>query len=390
MDIHEYQAKALLANYGVRIAPYRVIERLEQLQEAYEELKAEKVVLKVQVHAGGRGKAGGIQLVSSLEEAQSTAHHLLGMRILNRQTGREGMRANQLLMTPAVDILQEYYLAIVVDRSSAALCLIGSPKGGMDIEEVADASPEQLLKLTLPPGGKVRSYQLLHLCKFMGWDSSLHSQAKVLVEGLAKAFWESDSSLIEINPLVVTPGGELLALDAKVTLDDNGLWRHLDLQGFFDPTQLPKTEARAREIDLAYIALEGDIGCMVNGAGLAMATMDIIKYSGGAPANFLDVGGSASREKIAEGFRLLLSDPHVKVILVNIFGGIMNCATLAQGILDAAIEKPLAIPMVVRMEGTEVEQARQLLSDSSLPLIIADTLADAAQKAVQAAKRQGA
>lgn len=384
MNTHEYQAKRLLANYRVEVPPFFVLDDPSQLDAAIEQLGTEQLVIKVQVHAGGRGKAGGVKLVKSRQEAKEAIEKMVGMRIVNNQTGSEGVIASKLLLTAAVDIVKEYYLAIVIDRSSASLSLIASPEGGMEIEEIAAKSPEKLLTLPLFYGGILRGYHLLRLAKFMGWQGEQIKQARNLLDGLGKAFWQSDASMLEVNPLVLTGDGKLTVLDTKLSIDDNALFRHADLQGFYDPTQLPDAEVRAHNIDLSYIALEGNIGCMVNGAGLAMATMDIIKYSGGAPANFLDVGGSATREKVAEGFSILLSDPHVKGILVNIFGGIMDCETIAHGLLDTATSHGVQLPLVVRMEGTNVEKGRALLASSGLKIEVATTLEEAAQKAVKA------
>ncbi len=343
-------------------------------------------VLKAQIHAGGRGKAGGIKFAHNRQEILSAARELLGKRFINNQTGKEGMVAHQILITFPIPIIEEYYLGAIIDRKRAQGVLIASPEGGMEIEQVAHQTPEKVLTLLLPIDGLLKPYQLLRVAKFMRWEGSLAAQGMQIISSLVKAFVETDASLIEINPLVKTEEGKLTALDAKLSVDDNALFRQPLVKSFFDPNQVSQSEARAQQHELAYVALEGDIGCMVNGAGLAMATMDIIHYNGGTPANFLDVGGGASKEKVAEGFRIILSDPKVKVILINIFGGIMNCETLAAGIIAAACDLHIHVPLVVRMEGTHVEQGKKLLETAGLSIKIADSLEEAAQQAVSIAK----
>ena len=387
MDIHEYQAKEILKKYGIPVPPYAVISDLSQVEEAIQLMGLEKAVIKVQVHAGGRGKAGGVKLAKNRQEILNYAQQLLGMRIINKQTGKEGIVAHQLLISPLIDYQKEYYLGAVIDRKQARATIIASPEGGMEIEEVAEKNPQRILKIPISSEGRLRTYQYLELNKIMGWSGSLAEQGKQIVDAIAKAFIETDASLLEINPLVVTKDNKILALDAKLSIDDNALYRQPWAKEFYDPSQLSTYEVKAKEYDLAYIALDGEIGCMVNGAGLAMATMDIIRYYGGTPANFLDVGGGASKEKVAEGFKIILSDPKVKAILVNIFGGIMNCATLAAGIIDAAKDLQVKVPLVVRMEGTNVEQGKKLLADSGLNISIANSLAEAAEKAVQGSQR---
>ncbi len=385
MNTHEFQAKTVLKHYGVSIPDYWVIEHLDQLDAVIAALEGKGAVLKIQVHAGGRGKAGGVKLARSPEEIRLAAKELLGMRLVNNQTGSEGIVASKVLISPLLEYAQEYYLAVTVDRQKALPILIASPVGGMDIEEVAHKTPEKILTLPVGLEGKLKSYQLIRLCKFMGWEGDTAKQGQNLVNSLVKAFLETDASLLEINPLVRCHDGTLLALDAKLSVDENALFRHPDIEALFDPTQIPSVEVEAQKHDLAYIALDGTIGCMVNGAGLAMATMDIIQHYGGKPANFLDVGGGASTEKVAAGFNILLNDPRVKAILVNIFGGIMNCETLAQGIIEAAKERHISKPLIIRMEGTNVEKGRALLQQSGLSIVVAETLTEAAQKAVGAA-----
>ncbi len=385
MHIHEFQTKELLRNYGIAVPPFAVISSLMDLEEALEKLNLSKAVLKVQIHAGGRGKAGGVKLAFSPQEIRSHAKNMIGMQIINEQTGQEGIIAHKLLLSPLLEYSQEYYLGAVIDRKLGKAQLIASASGGVNIEEIAAKSPERILRIPIENQGKVRSYHLYEMLKFMGWLGVLQEQATSIIKGLAKAFWDYDASLLEINPLVSTDQGNLIALDAKLSVDDNALYRQPLLADFFDPTQLSPYEVAAKQQDLAYVAMHGNIGCMVNGAGLAMATMDIIHHCGGAPANFLDVGGGASKEKIAEGFKILLSDPKVKAILINIFGGIMNCATIAEGVIAAAEELKITIPIVLRMEGTNVEQGKQRLADSGLPIILANDLRSAAEKVVQAA-----
>lgn len=386
MHLHEHQAKVILRQYGIPVPDFVVISRLNELEGALAALKSEQVALKAQVHAGGRGKAGGVKLAKKREEAESAAKQLLGMKMSTAQTGGHEILVSQILITPLVDIKKEYYLAAAIDREQAQAILIGSPEGGVDIEALAATKPEKLLKVIIPLDGNLPSYRLLEMTKFMGWQGQAASEGTQICKALAKAFMDLDASLIEINPLVLDDAGHLLALDAKISLDENALFRHQDLMQYDDLTQLPPLEAEAKKNELSYIALDGNIGCVVNGAGLAMATMDIIDHYKGKPANFLDVGGGATQEKITEGFKIILSDPKVKSILVNIFGGIMNCATLAAGMIAAANELQISIPLVVRMEGTNVEQAKEMLASSGLSVEIADSMADAAQKAVLAAK----
>ncbi|NGX43041.1 MAG: Succinyl-CoA ligase [ADP-forming] subunit beta [Chlamydiae bacterium] len=386
MNTHEYQAKSILQKYGIPIPDFRVVSDFAEVEKVIEELGLDQAVVKVQVHAGGRGKAGGVKLSKSREEIIHDSQQLLGMKIVNVQTGKEGVVAHKIMISPLTDYRKEFYMGVVIDRHNARAVLMVSPEGGVEIEEVAAKTPERILKIPIRLNGKLRQYQLIEMAKFMGWKGDTAKQGMKIAAGLAKAFVEKDASLLEINPLVETMEGDLLALDAKLTVDDNALYRQKEIAEFYDVTQIPSNEAKAKENDLAYIALDGEIGCMVNGAGLAMATMDMIYHHGGNPANFLDVGGGASQQKVAEGFKILLSDPNVKGILVNIFGGIMNCVTLAAGIITAASEQEILVPLVVRMEGTNVEQGRQILTDSELNIIIVDNLTDAAEKIVAAAK----
>lgn len=387
MNLHEYQAKKILKKFGVPIPDFGVASNVDEAAKIAEELHLDQAVIKIQVHAGGRGKAGGVKFAKSRDEIVKTAEVLIGMKMINQQTGPEGVIANKVLISKPVDIAKEYYIGALVDRDQAIPLLIASPEGGMEIEEIAQKSPEKILKMPFSFDGKLRSYQILRLCKFMGWTNDVAKKGAMLAQGLTKCFIETDASLLEINPLVKTSQNEILAIDAKLSIDDNALFRQSEILSYYDSSQVSSQEAAAKEYDLAYIAMHGNIGCMVNGAGLAMATMDIIQLYGGAPANFLDVGGGASKEKVAEGFKIILSDPKVKAILVNIFGGIMNCGTLAEGVIHAAKEQQIKIPIIVRMEGTNVEGGKKLFRESHLKIETADDLKKAAEMAVAAAKR---
>lgn len=388
MHIHEYQAKALLKQYGISVPEYIVISDPNELNEVMHELKWwEKVVVKIQVHAGGRGKAGGVKIANNGNELKEIVQNLLGMKMVNNQTGKEGIIAKKVLISPLIDIQKEYYLCAAIDRQKAKGVLIASTEGGMEIEEIAKKSPEKIIIAPIERLGFIRSYHMIEILKMMGWKGNLEEEGRNLINSLTRLFADSDAELIEINPLVLTKENKLVALDAKMTVDDNALFRQPLIAKWHDPSQLPIYEAVAKEHDLAYVAMDGNIGCMVNGAGLAMATMDIIHYFGGAPANFLDVGGGASQSKISEGFKIILSDPKVKSILINIFGGIMNCVTLAAGIISAATELKLQIPLIIRMEGTNVEKGKQLFIDSDLDIIITESLSEAAERAVLEAKR---
>ncbi len=386
MNLHEYQAKIVLKKFGIPMPDFGVAESVEEAKKIAHGLHLQQAVLKIQVHAGGRGKAGGVKFAKTADEIPLIAKTLIGMKMVNQQTGPEGVVAKKVLISKPVDIAKEYYIGALIDREKAVPILIASPEGGMEIEEVAHKSPEKILKIPFGFDGKLRSYQILRIVKFMGWTGPQAKAGAEIIKGLAKAFIETDASLLEINPLVKTAEGEILALDAKLSIDDNALFRQSEIMSMYDATQSSSQEAAAKEFDLAYIAMHGDIGCMVNGAGLAMATMDIIQLSGGAPANFLDVGGGATKEKVAEGFRIILSDPKVKAILVNIFGGIMNCATIALGVLHAAKEQHINLPIVVRLEGTNVEEGRRLFKESHLKISTAEDLKTAAELAVKASK----
>lgn len=380
MNTHEYQAKEILKKEGIPVPEFGVASSVGDVERIVQQLGLSEAVIKIQVHAGGRGKAGGVKFAKSREEILSVASKLIGMKIVNNQTGPEGIIAHKVMVSRPVDIKKEYYLGAIIDRDQGRAILIASPEGGMEIEEVAEKHPEKILTIPIELSGKVRSYHLVRLVKLMGWQGDIAKQGVKIAKGLAKAFIKSDASLLEINPLVETPNGEIWALDAKLSVDDNALFRQKEIAEMYDPTQHLPNEVLAKEFDLAYIALDGNIGCLVNGAGLAMATMDIIQYYGGKPANFLDVGGGATKEKVAEAFKIILADPQVKAILVNIFGGIMNCATIAEGIIAASSELAIKVPLVVRLEGTNVAEGKKLLKASGLKIETAESLEDAAQK----------
>ncbi len=383
MNLHEYQAKEILLHYGIPIPDFGVASNEKEVDEIIEQLSLKEAVVKIQVHAGGRGKAGGVRFAKTPKEIRKICEELIGMKMVNNQTGPQGILAHQVLISAPQSIAKEYYVGAIMDRVEARPLLIASPEGGVEIEEIAEKTPDKIIKIPIGLDGKVRPYHLQRLCNFMGWKGDLAKVGAQILSGVALSFMEKDASLLEINPLIQTKEGELVALDAKLSIDDNALFRQSELAALYDPTQQLPSEVIAREFDLSYIALDGTIGCMVNGAGLAMATMDIIGHYGGRAANFLDVGGGASKEKVAEGFRIILSDPHVKAILVNIFGGIMNCAVLAEGIIEAARDFSIQVPLVVRLEGTNVEQGRKLLAESGLAIEGADSLAEAAEKAVR-------
>lgn len=385
MNIHEYEAKRILEAYGIPIPEFAIISSLEELKELLQTKGWQSVVLKIQIHAGGRGKAGGVKFAQGEKDILAAAKDLLGKTFITPQTGKEGLIAYQLMVSPPLSIVREFYLGLTINREQAQTVLIASPVGGMDIENLAHEQPEKVLILPLPNEGYFRSYHLIRLAKFMGWQGNAAEQGANIVNALVKAFAETDATLLEINPLIETGEGELFALDVKLAIDDNALYRQPALKALFDATQVNPNEARAQKIDLAYVSLDGDIGCMVNGAGLAMSTMDLIQHFGGRPANFLDVGGGASKEKVTEGFKIILSDSKVKAILVNIFGGIMNCDTLAAGIIDAAKDLQIHMPLVVRLEGTNVEKGKQLLKESGLNIVSANNLAEAAKQVVQMA-----
>jgi succinyl-CoA synthetase beta subunit len=386
MNIHEYQAKAVLAKFGVPVAHGLPAFTLEEALKAAKELGGPVWVVKAQIHAGGRGKAGGVKVVKSIEDVAKEAKRLLGATLVTHQTGPKGKVVNRIYVEEGSAIEKEFYLSILVDRESSRVAIVASTEGGMDIEKVAHDTPEKIVTITVDPVANICPHHVRRLSKALGLDADLTKQMSPMLTNLYKAFVDSDMSLLEINPLVVTRDRKLLCLDAKVGFDDNALFRHPDIAALRDETEEDEKEIEASKYDLNYIALDGEIGCMVNGAGLAMATMDIIKLYGMAPANFLDVGGGATTEKVTAAFKIITSDPKVKGILVNIFGGIMKCDIIAEGVVAAVKEVGLRVPLVVRLEGTNVEKGKEIIAKSNLNVVSADDLDDAAQKIVKAVK----
>jgi len=386
MNIHEYQAKALLKEYGAPVADGQVAESAEQAVAHARDLGGETFVVKAQIHAGGRGKGGGIKLVKTLEELHAEADRILGMTLVTPQTGPKGRLVRQVYVVKDKTIARELYLSLLVDRGSGRVAFVASTEGGVDIEKVAAETPEKIATLTVDPASGISGFHGRALASALRLEGSLAKQFGALVNSLYRLFIEKDASLIEINPLVVTEEDRFICLDAKIGFDDNALFRHKDIAALRDIHEEDPAEVEAANLDLSYVKLDGTIGCMVNGAGLAMATMDIIKLYGGEPANFLDVGGGADKERVTEAFKIILSDPHVKAVLVNIFGGIMRCDTIAEGIVAAAREIGIAVPLVVRLEGTNVERGKEILDQSGLAITPADDLDDAAKKAVAAVK----
>ncbi len=382
MKIHEYQAKAILAKFGVPVPRGEVVFKKEDARPVAQRLATPVVVVKAQIHAGGRGKAGGVKLAKSADEAASFASSILGMTLVTPQTGPEGRVVRRLLIEEGLDIKREIYLSILVDRAVGAPVFMASAAGGMEIEEVAKEHPEAILRQTIRPETGFQPYHARKLAFGLGFSPELASVALSFLRSLYRAFLETDASLLEINPCVVTGDGRLVALDAKVNFDDNALYRHPEFKDLRDLDEETPLEVEASKFKLNYIKLDGTVGCMVNGAGLAMATMDIIKLCGGSPANFLDVGGGASEEQVKNAFRILLSDPNVKAVFVNIFGGILRCDVLASGVVNAAKELQFKVPLVVRMQGTNVEQGQQILRESGLNFTIASGMKDGAEKVV--------
>ena len=385
MKIHEYQAKGILARFEVPVPRGEVAFTAEEAEAAARRIGT-SVVVKAQIHAGGRGKGGGVQVARTPEEAGQIARRMLGMRLVTHQTGPEGRIVRRLLVEETLPIEREYYLGITLDRALAKNVFMASSAGGVDIEEVARSSPELLLKEPIEPGLGLTAFQARKLAYGMGLSQEAARAASGAMMALARAYEAVDASLAEINPFVLTTEGKFYALDAKINLDDNALWRHKDLLELRDLDEEDPLEVEASKYNLNYIKLDGNVGCMVNGAGLAMATMDIIKHAGGNPANFLDVGGGASAEQIRNAFRILISDANVKAVLINIFGGILRCDTLASGVVAAARELEITIPIVVRMEGTNVERGREILRESGLNFTVAETMRDAAEKVVRLAQ----
>ncbi|QOJ19293.1 MAG: ADP-forming succinate--CoA ligase subunit beta [Gammaproteobacteria bacterium] len=385
MKIHEYQAKEILRKYGVATPQGIACFSVDEALSAAKQLGGEVWAVKAQIYAGGRGKGGGVKVARSLDEVRQRAGEILGMRLVTHQTGPEGRIVHRLFIEQGVKIDKEFYAGMVVDRRQQRVCLMASSEGGMDIEKVAAETPEKIHKVFIDPVAGLTPQQAQDIAQQIGIPASCVPQAVSLLQGLYRAFDETDASLLEINPLGLVNGNQVMALDAKMNFDDNALYRHADIVALRDLDEEDPVEIEAAKHELSYIPLDGNIGCLVNGAGLAMATMDIIKLYGGNPANFLDVGGGATAEKVTEAFKLMLCNPKLQAILVNIFGGIMKCDVIAQGVVAAAREVQLTVPLVVRLEGTNVDLGKQILADSGLPIISAADMADAAQKAVNAA-----
>ncbi|MCP5405298.1 MAG: ADP-forming succinate--CoA ligase subunit beta [Pseudomonadaceae bacterium] len=386
MNIHEYQAKEIFRTYGVAVPPGLLAKSAEEAAAAAKELATPVVVVKAQVHAGGRGKAGGVKVCKGPEAAADAAKALLGTNLVTYQTDAKGQPVHAVYVEGGIDIARELYLAMMLDRSSGRVTIMASTEGGMEIEEVAKTHPERIFRETIDPAVGLQAYQARNLAFALKLKDAEVKNAVAFITGLARMYHEKDCAMVEINPLVVTKQGDVLALDGKVAFDDNALYRHKDVEALDDTTQHDPRETEARKYDLNYVGLEGTIGCMVNGAGLAMATMDIIKLKGAAPANFLDVGGGADEEKVTAALKIILADTQVKGILINIFGGIMKCDTIANGIVAAAKATNIQIPLVVRLEGTNVELGKKILADSGLAITPADSLSDAAEKIVEATK----
>jgi succinyl-CoA synthetase beta subunit len=388
MKIHEYQAKDLLRKYGVTTPRGIPSFSVDEAVKAANELGGKVWVVKAQIHAGGRGKGGGVKVVKSIDEVREWSGKILGMQLKTHQTGPQGQKVRRLLIEEGADIKKELYVGMVVDRGSQRVALMASSEGGMDIEEVAAKTPEKIHTVHIDPGTGLKDSEADDVARKIGVPEAALPQSRKILQALYKAFDELDCSLAEINPLILTGDGRVVALDAKMDIDNNALFRHPDLVAMRDLDEEDPAEIEASKYDLNYIQLEGDIGCLVNGAGLAMATMDIIKLYGGAPANFLDVGGGATTEKVTEAFKIMLRNPQLKAILVNIFGGIMKCDVIAQGVVAAAKQVSLRVPLVVRLEGTNVELGKKILAESGLPIISGSNMADAAQKVVAAAREK--
>jgi succinyl-CoA synthetase beta subunit len=386
MKIHEYQGKEILRHYGVAVPRGIACFNVEEAVKAAETLGGPVWVVKAQIHAGGRGKGGGVKLAKSINDVRSLASEILGMQLVTHQTGPEGQKVRRLLIEEGADIQKELYLAVVTDRVSQKVCIMGSSEGGMDIEHVAETKPEKIHKTFVDPLTGCADAQIDELALAVGVPAPSLDQARQAIKGLYQAFWETDASLAEINPLILTGDGNVIALDAKWNFDSSALFRHPEILELRDLDEEDPAEIEASKFDLAYIQLDGNIGCLVNGAGLAMATMDTIKLFGGEPANFLDVGGGATTEKVTEAFKIMLGNPKVEAILVNIFGGIMRCDVIAEGVVSASKAVGLKVPLVVRMKGTNEDLGKKILADSGLPIISANTMGEAAEKVVAAAR----
>ena len=387
MKIHEYQGKEIFRKYGVPTPRGFAAFNVDEAVEAARKLGGSVWVVKAQIHAGGRGKGGGVKVAKSIEEVRRHAGSILGMQLKTHQTGPQGQKVRRLLVEEGADIRKELYVGMVVDRGSQKVVLMASSEGGMDIEEVAASTPEKIHKVAIDPAQGLGDADADEIALGIGIPQASAAQGRSLFKALYKCFVDTDASLVEVNPLIVTGAGQVLALDAKLNFDDNALFRHPDIVALRDLDEEDPAEVEASKHDLNYIQLDGDIGCLVNGAGLAMATMDIIKFYGGSPANFLDVGGGATTEKVTEAFKIMLKTPALRAILVNIFGGIMRCDVIAQALVDASKAVSLRVPLVVRLEGTNVDLGKKILADSKLPIISAKNMADAAEKVVKAAKQ---
>ena len=388
MKIHEYQAKEILRQFGVTVPRGIPCMSVDEAVKAAETLGGPVWVVKAQIHAGGRGKGGGVKVAKSIEQVKEYADQIMGMQLITHQTSAEGQKVNRLLVEEGADIKQELYVSLVTDRVTQKIVLMASSEGGMDIEEVAESHPEKIHHVTIDPGTGLTDAQADDIAAKIGVPAGSIADARVNLQGLYKAYWETDCSLAEINPLIVTGSGKVIALDAKFNFDPNALFRHPEIVALRDLDEEDPAEIEASKFDLAYISLDGNIGCLVNGAGLAMATMDTIKLFGGEPANFLDVGGGATAEKVTEAFKIMLKNPGLKAILVNIFGGIMRCDVIAEGVIAAVKAVSLNVPLVVRMKGTNEDLGKKMLADSGLPIIAADTMEDAAKSVVAAAAGQ--
>ena len=385
MNVHEYQAKELLSKYGVKVPSGKIAFSPDEAEQIGRDLRSEKLVVKAQIHAGGRGKGGGIKLAGGPEEVRRIASEMIGMRLVTHQTGPEGKIVNKVLVEEACQIERELYLGMVIDRSKERVVIMASAEGGVEIEEIAARSPEKILKEYVDPAVGLMPYQSRKVAYSLGLEGKAVNKAVSFISALYNAFIDKDCSLAEMNPLVLTRDGDILALDAKLNFDDNAIYRHPEIEGLRDPDEEDPIELEARRWGISYVKLNGNIGCLVNGAGLAMATLDIIKYHGSEPANFLDVGGGANTEQVRQAFKMILRDPNVKAVFVNIFGGIMKCDTIAEGIMTAVREVGIGVPLVVRLEGTNVELGKKMLSESGLNIITGDDMRDAAAKAVAAA-----
>lgn len=386
MKIHEYQGKELLRKFGVVVPKGFPAFSVDEAVEAAKKLGGPVWVVKAQIHAGGRGKGGGVKLARSIDEVKKLSSEILGMQLITHQTGPQGQKVRRLLVEEGADIKKEYYVGIVTDRATQRVCVMASSEGGMDVEEVAEKHPEKILKVFVDPGKGLTDDEAAKLARGIGVPEASVSKACAEFQKLYKAYWDTDASLAEINPLILTGSGDIIALDAKFNFDPNAMFRHPEIVAYRDLDEEDPAEIEASKHELAYIQLDGNIGCLVNGAGLAMATMDTIKLFGGEPANFLDVGGSATAERVTEAFKIMLANKGTKAILVNIFGGIMRCDVIAQGIITACKAVNLNVPLVVRMKGTNEELGKKMLAESGLPIISADTMADAATRVVAAAK----